>query len=198
MLNKITTQLELIEESLKWIAQTKSMSGAKGNLARKKLVEYRRELKRKMSLLNSNPAVAIFGESQQGKSYLVSSLLSERATPFHVIDGNGISHDFIEKINPRGGMVESTGVVTRFSTDYEWLDNNYPVRAKLLSISDLILVLCDSYLSDVKVNSDNIFRSEEINERISDFQRKYDGASLNQTVLTEDDIYEIKDYFKTN
>lgn len=198
MLNNIISQLELIEESINWIAQTKSMAGAKGNLARKRLVENRRELKRKMNILNSNPAVAVFGESQQGKSYLVSSLLSEKGVPFHISDGHGTSHDFIAKINPRGGNVESTGVVTRFSTHFEWVDSKYPVLAKLLSISDLILVLCDSYLNDVKVNSDNIFRSEDINERINEIQRKNQGSHVNQKIITEDDIYEIKDYFKLN
>ena len=198
MVNKITKQLGLIEEALNWISQTKSMSGAKGSQARKNLVDYRRKLKRKLSILDSNPAVAIFGESQQGKSYLVSSLLSLHAKPFTIEDGNNKSYDFINEINPIGKDAESTGVVTRFSTSYEWINPNYPVQAKLLSVSDLILVLSDSYFNDIKVKADSIFKTEHINDRLKIFEDKYSESSLKQVNLSEDDIYEIQDYFILN
>lgn len=198
MEHKINTQLSIIEKSIKWIKETESMKGAKGDNAYSKLVDYRRELKKKKFALEDNPAAALFGESQVGKSYLVGSLLSQNGKPFTVIDEQGNSYDFINKINPIGGGAESTSLVTRFTSNFEIKNSAFPVKAKLLTPADLVLVLCDSYYNDVKTKFDIALKSDKISEKISGLCFEYENKSTQQTLFVEDDIKDINDYFHSN
>ena len=112
MQQNILQQLELIEKSNTWIKS--SLDGEKQKNAYRNMVDFRRKLNKKMFALEGNPAAAIYGESQVGKSYLISSLLSEEGNPFCFKDDSGIAHNFIEEINPPGGGNESTSLVSRF------------------------------------------------------------------------------------
>src|SRR5690554_2735835 len=116
MTNTINKKLDIIEKANSWVRDTDTMKGPKGTAAYRNFVNFRRQLNKKKYALEDNPAAAIYGESQVGKSYLVSSLLSRKGESFNVIDGNGNEYDFIRKVNPAGGGVESTSLVTRFST----------------------------------------------------------------------------------
>lgn len=58
--------------------------------------------------------LGFFGPSQAGKSFLVGALLSHELGSLRVLS-KGRELDFLKEINPAKG-VESTGVVTRFST----------------------------------------------------------------------------------
>lgn len=198
MKSQINNQLKIIQDSLLWISETESMKGAKGTIAYKKLVNYRRKLNRKLFAFESNPAAAMYGESQMGKSYLVGSLLSVKGQSFTVMDGHGESYDFINKINPIGKGTESTSLVTRFSTDYKWRNPDFPVKAKLLSPADLVLVLCDSYYNDVKAKIDIAMKSEAISEKIGNILLKFDESSIQQSLLEEDDVFDIQEYFISN
>ena len=149
MEKNINIQLNIIEKAIKWDKETDSMKGAKGENAYRNLVNSRRKLNKKKYALEGNPAAAIYGESQAGKSYLVSALLSTQGKAFKVIDGNGNDYDFKNQINPRGNEMESTSVVTRFSTKYKWINKEYPIIAKLLSPTDIILVICEAYYNNL-------------------------------------------------
>ena len=198
MNQKIKTQLGIIEKSLKWVKETDSMRGAKGENAYSHLVNFRRKLKKKQFALEGNPAAAMYGESQMGKSYLAGSLLSENGKPFNVIDGEGNSYDFINKINPIGKGAESTSLITRFSTDYKWRNARFPVKAKLLTPSDLVLVLCDFYYNDVKTKIDNSLKGDAISETVNNLCEKYESKSTCQTLFGEDEVLDIYDYFHAN
>jgi len=198
MEKNINTQLNIIEKAIKWVKETDSMKGAKGESAYRNLVNYRRKLNKKKYALEGNPAAAIYGASQMGKSYLVSNLLSEKGTPFTVIDGEGKSYVFLDEINPEGKKKEATSIVTRFSTNYKWLNPAFPVKVKLLSPADIVLVLCDSYFNDVKTKIDIALKIDFINEKVKEICIKYDGSTKQQTLLDEDSILDIFDYFHTN
>ena len=121
MEKNIITQLNLVEKAIKWVRETDSMKGAKGESTYRNLVNYRRKLTKKKYALEGNPAAAMYGESQAGKSYLVSALLSTEGKSFKIIDGNGNEFDFKNQINPRGNEMESTSVATRFSIKHKWI-----------------------------------------------------------------------------
>lgn len=70
-----------------------------------------RKLKRAWSRKQS---LGLFGPSQAGKSFLVGALLSHEMGSLEVL-ARDRACDFLKEINPAKG-VESTGVVTRFST----------------------------------------------------------------------------------
>lgn len=70
---------------------------------------------RKLKKAAERPAaLGFFGPSQAGKSFLVGALLSHELGNLEVLS-KGKQLDFLKEINPAKG-VESTGVVTRFST----------------------------------------------------------------------------------
>ena len=160
------------------------------------MVNCRRKLNKKKFALDGNPAAAVYGESQVGKSYLISSLLSEEGKPFGITDENNIIHNFIEEINPPGGGSESTSLVSRFSVNYKLIHPKFPVKALLLSPADIVLVLCDSFYSDIKTIHDLALKTEEINTEIEALKLKYQNRQRQQGVFGEDEVFDLKDYFE--
>jgi hypothetical protein len=194
----INNQLEIIKSAIKWTAGTSSMEGSKGKNAYRNLVNFRRKLSKKRFALEGNPAAAMYGESQVGKSYLIGSLLSEQGTPFSITGNSGVVHDFIGDINPPGGGSESTSLVSRFSIKYAPSNLKFPIKAKLLSIADLVLMLCDSFYNDIKVQHDQILKREDIDARVTELKETWRDRSVQQQVICEDDVLNIQDYFKNN
>lgn len=198
MIENIKSQLDIIENSINWIKDTDSMRGAKGDNLYRNLVDYRRKLKKKHFALEGNPSVAIFGQSQVGKSYLIDALLSDQHNAFNIIDSNNVEYNFKKDINPQGGGSESTSLVSRFSASYQPIHPKFPIKAKLLSPADLILVLCDSYHNDIKVSRDTMIRIDEIDSLIVKLNSKYKEQEDIQFFLSEDDIVDIKEYVFDN
>ena len=195
MEQKIIKQLDGINKSLKWIKETDSMQGAKGELAYQNLVNLRRKLNKKKYALSGNPAAAIYGESQVGKSYLISSLLSEVGSAFEITGQNDTRHNFLEEINPPGGGSESTSLVSRFSVSYQPQNKEFPIEAVLLSLADIILVLCDSFYNDIKASHDLLLKADDINTYIENVKEKRQSIDFQQLYLKEDDVLDLKDYF---
>ena len=194
MKQNIQKQLALVEKSNAWIRTY--LDGEKQKTAYRSMVNFRRKLSKKKFALESNPAAAMYGESQAGKSYLVSALLSETGKPFEIYDGKENRFDFKNQINPRGNEMESTSVITRFSTKYKWINQDYPIIAKLLSPTDLILVICEAYYNNLKVNKPLSF--DELKDRLNDLENIYQNKQECQKIILEDDVLDIEDYFDSN
>jgi hypothetical protein len=159
----------------------------------------RRQLKKIHFALEENCSAAAYGESQVGKSYLMSSLLSTNKDQLRISDGAGGVFSFIDDMNPSGGNTskeESTGVITRFTahTDNEKMKNYVKIRT--LSIVDIILFLSDAYYKDVKINTSTVLDKNEINEQLSQALITLKGTTP-QYFISEDDIYDIQDYFSS-
>src|SRR5215472_13639429 len=96
--------------------------------------------------------IGVFGPSQSGKSYLVSSLCkpptgSPGGAEGMVAEFDGQELDFLREINPPGDK-ESTGLVTRLSIQRRPSPPGYPVSLQLLSETDLVRILANSYLGE--------------------------------------------------
>jgi hypothetical protein len=192
----IQKQLEIIEKSNAWIKN--SLEGNKQKEAYRNMVNYRRKLNKKKFALEGNPAAAMYGESQVGKSYLISSLLSEEGKPFSITDENSVVHNFIEEINPPGGGSESTSLVSRFSVSYKPENQKFPIKAVLLSPADIVLVLCDSFYNDINLKtSQNIhfLSTDEINNEVAEIKNRLNTRSNQQKIFGEDDVLDMQDYF---
>lgn len=196
MKKNIEPQLAIIEESISWVK--KSLDGEKQKNAYRNLVDCRRMLNKKKFALEGNPAAAMYGESQVGKSYLISSLLSEDNKPFGTTDENGIFYNFIEEINPPGGGNESTSLVSRFSVNYKPINPNFPVEAILLSPADIVIILCDSFYNNVKIDHNSILQNDQINSEIELLKENFNKRSAVQKVFQEDEVLDIQDYFREN
>ncbi len=188
----IVKRIDTIQQSLRW----------KGNVPtteqltfQERLINLRREYKKIKFALDERPSVAAFGESQMGKSYLVSAMLSSPNVPFRVTDGT-TSYHFIDEINPSSpnSTIEATGVITRFTTLQRPVPKAF-LRAQLLSVADLILVLCEAYYNQVDYSHSTIIGSEEINSIIEQFAV---NTSKGNCVLSEDDILDIREYLQTS
>src|SRR5438132_738866 len=90
--------------------------------------------------------LGFFGPSQAGKSFLVGALLShELRAP--AVQCRGKSLDFLKEINPAKG-VESTGVVTRFSTRGRGGPVRLDFQSALLSLESLIESMATGFLDE--------------------------------------------------
>ncbi len=184
-----------INDCLKWIKEHKPEDYGQRFL---QLVEERRKLKKISEAEKEKPAIAAFGESQKGKSYLIGNLLQKQKSPFMVKSEKGEFTNFVDRINPIGNRKEATGVVTRFTPfNTEESKNRYrqehPVIVKLFSLANLAAILCDSYNLDI---IDNKFYTDEEIKNISEniliqYKDKPENA---QNILVEDDILDIKNY----
>lgn len=153
-------QIETINKHLSWVKKYRSEDYETRFL---QLMEERRKLRRIAEAERENPAIAAYGESQKGKSYLIGNLLQKSQTPFMVKNENGEEIDFVDRVNPIGNGKEATGVVTRF-TSFANSDTRYqaahPVIVKIFNVGNLATILCDSYYNDIK--DKQLYPDEEI------------------------------------
>lgn len=192
LIQNIKDQINSINEFIRW-SQNNLVESRKIEVF-KKLIDKRRQLKRYLFSLSSNPAIAAFGESQKGKSYVISSLLASKGTQFTVSDKDGVVYNFIEEMNPPTNDTEATGVVTRFTKNYDVVDEDFPIMVKLLSISDILQILCNTAYLDVKNHV--VLSKDDINESLLALFRRYKGMPDIQDYLDEDDIFNIREHIE--
>lgn len=193
MLQTIKSQIENINASLEWIRKNKPNDYEQRFL---QLVEERRKLKKLDTANQDNPAIAAYGVSQVGKSYLMNCILQKDGKPF-LIEADGTTYKFIEEMNPKTDNTEATGVVTRFtsfSKDKSKYSKEYPILMKCLSVADVLLVLSDGYFNDI---SDYTTYSEsEITEFAENLYNKYiQKPVITNSAITADSIMDIRAYF---
>ena len=194
MIQRINKQISVINDALAWIKKNKSEHYEQRFM---QLVEERRKLRTLARAEQENPAIAAYGKSQVGKSYLMSSILQKDGQPFMVtVDGK--AYNFINEMNPITKNTEATGVVTRFSSfkrNSQRFSQRFPIMMRALSVADITLVLCDGYFNDL--GDYTVPSGSEINEMAERFFQKYKDMPEQQNApMTEDDVLDMKDYFK--
>lgn len=187
---EISNKIAAVNQALEW---GKHIPEAEQLDFKRKLIDIRRELKKIQYAVSEPCSTAAFGESQMGKSYLVSAMLSTPSHPFAVTDGEH-SYNFISEINPSSpnSTIEATGVITRFTIRCE---DNTPkgyLRVQLLSVPDIVLMLCEAYYNQIDYSHETIKQSAEINEILHNIvpEKPLDKGRL----LSEDDVLDILDY----
>ena len=182
----------MADKAIEWANQHN-----KGAFPKRDFAEYRRQLRRIHEALGENCSAAAYGESQVGKSYLMSSLLSSPEHPF-VITNCDKEFSFIDEINPSGGnnaKTESTGVVTRFTLSCRNPEMSNYVKIRNLSAVDILLLLTDAYYNDIKTNSGNVLMNDEINRRLDNLSQKWSAKeTIEHNVIDADGIRDIVDY----
>lgn len=193
MLQQLQKQIKSIDESLAWLKANKAQQYDARFLD---LVEERRRLRKIEGAMREKPAIAAFGESQKGKSYLIGNLLQKDRRPFMVRSGaDGSEVDFVMQINPIGNKKEATGVVTRFTSfgDDNRYSEKYPVLVKLFSVANIATILTDSYYLDILDYGS--YSESAVNEFSEAILKRYQSRPEQPNpVMTEDDVLEIKNY----
>ncbi|MCX5590586.1 virulence factor SrfC family protein [Alcaligenes endophyticus] len=139
--------------------------------------------------------IGVFGASQVGKSYLISSLAAgENGLLETTYDGQRI--DFMKHINPVGGS-ESTGLVTRFSPLAKAGPTGFPVELQVFAEVDIIKILANSYFMD--------FDQNKVAYQLSDKRLRQVIAQAQPRVqaqpypgMSADDCVSLWDYINTN
>lgn len=192
-IENIDRAISQITDALEWIRSYKSEHYQQKFL---QLVPLRCELRKMRNAQKENPAIAAYGESQKGKSYLMGNLLQKNGAPFK-IRCNGKEYDFVADINPIGDKREATGVVTRFSSyigHEELASDKYPARMKVMSPANIVTILVDGYFNDII--DDQRYSDSEIQERADELYKRYCNALPVQNNLTEDDVIDVKLYLQ--
>lgn len=191
----IDNNLSAIEKALKWVSH---IPEAEQFQYKQELINIRRELNKIKYAVEEHCSTAAFGESQMGKSYLVSAMLSKPGEAFCVTDSaSGEKYNFINEINPSApnATVEATGVVTRFTVNNDAGTPDGYIKIRLLSIVDLILILCEAYYTQiVDYDFSQVLRTNTINEIIKSISVSKSGNNL---LLNEDDILDLQEYMKS-
>ncbi len=138
-------------------------------------------------------SVGVFGPSQAGKSYLVSVLARKESGLVALFDDPARPQvDFIADINPPGGK-ESTGLVTRFTIHKTATPANFPVTLRLLSQTDLLKILANSYYFDTNLQDEKEITPEDVDAHIAKLQVR--ASTSYSDVLREEDIWDVEEYF---
>ncbi|MFO1119621.1 MAG: virulence factor SrfC family protein [Rhodospirillales bacterium] len=137
-------------------------------------------------------SIGVFGMSQAGKSYLISTLARGADGRLQtMLDSHKL--DFIADINPPGGGKEATGLVTRFTRQRNDPPNGYPIELTLFSEADLVKVLGNSYFNDFDRERTAEIKPETVVQHVAALR------SLRQPNptggLDEDDMVDLLDYF---
>jgi hypothetical protein len=192
MKQTIQSQIDNINNALAWIKANKPDQYEQRFL---QLVLERCRLRKIAATELENPAIAAYGESQKGKSYVITNLLSDNGAPF-TIEADSRQYDFVKEINPITNNVEATGVVTRFTTfsrNPERYLKQYPVLIKLLAPAEVATILCDGYHSDL--TDYQSYSDAELQKIANDIYLRYITASAQtDPAVTEDDILDMKYY----
>ena len=138
--------------------------------------------------------VGVFGPSQAGKSYLVSALarpgqgrLTARLAASQL--------DFLTEINPPGDR-ESTGLVTRFTIHPPAVEADHPVELRLLSETDLVKVLANSFFSDFDPNNMVVRLADEDRLRTLLAEARAQAHGRPAAHLDEVALFDLGDYFR--
>jgi hypothetical protein len=141
-------------------------------------------------------SAGVFGPSQAGKSYLVS-VLAKNPQSRNALTANfaGKQKNFIAEINPPGDR-ESTGLVTRFTIVPGTTDQSYPVELRMLTETDLVKILGNSFLSDFDPNNRKVKLPDEALIRAAVTAAEAQAGTPAKH-LDEITMFDIGEYFRS-
>lgn len=184
-------------EAIDWIREVRKTAPRLDNDADGLIEELRRSrnLSRRLGAAAGRPlSIGVFGMSQAGKSYLISTLARGANGQLQtILDGERL--DFIDHINPPGGGKEATGLVTRFTRQPSETPKGYPIELTLFSEADLIKILGNSFFNDFdreRVKFDT--EPEHIRQHLAELEKQRQPHPTGG--LDEDDMVDLLDYFQ--
>lgn len=189
--NEISKIENFMNESINWVERTPNVID-KAPLI-KKIKKQRRQIRTLIPRISEKATVAFFGASQCGKSHLVKNLLKDEKGELNIWDKvENQEINFLKYINPDGNKNEATALVTRFQFRDEEFHDEFPLKVELLSIKDLILTIVDGFATIAPLGKIRTPSEDGIREILKELEVLHSNAG--QVILSEDEIYEIKDY----
>ncbi|AAU91926.1 conserved hypothetical protein [Methylococcus capsulatus str. Bath] len=137
-------------DALEWVAEVRTNAqrlDREGDGLIEKLRRSRNQCRRLGAAAKRPFSAGVFGMSQAGKSYLISTLARSAEGDLQtLLDGRRV--DFIGHLNPPGGGKEATGLVTRFTREPSAAPQGFPVELTLFSEADIAKILGNSFFND--------------------------------------------------
>lgn len=183
------------KKALEWISDPKNdgLIGQERVFLERTICSQAYRARRFAASLERPMCVGVFGPSQAGKSYLVSVLARKGDTLTALFDDPERPEvDFIRDINPYGEK-EATGLVTRFSIEKPATPKDFPVALRLLTQTDVLKIICNSYFFDGDLEAETPVSAKEIDAHISGLELKLSPGYVD--VLREEDIWDVEEYF---
>ncbi len=181
------------QRALQWLEKNKAQVGKEFDSIHTELRRASRSFAKCQMAAQRKMCVGVFGPSQAGKSYLISTLARD-AKGALIANFDGQSCDFITEINPEGGK-ESTGLVTRFTTTApENLPAGHPIRLRLLTECDVVRVLANTYYADCEHKESP--NQEELLAQMRTIEAQY--SSVHNNEVSSDDMEELREYIMRN
>jgi len=134
--------------------------------------------------------VAVFGASQAGKSYLVSSLATSGGLPL-VAQYGAHALNFLRDMNPQGDK-EATGLVTRFTTKPPVAPPQFPIPVRLLSQTDIAKIFVNAYAEDFKLDEPKPIDQVALAALFTRLEAL--AGPVPVAGMTTDDIEEMREY----
>lgn len=182
-------------EAITWIGETRGNARRLDAEADGLIEALRRSrnIARRLGRAAARPlSVGVFGMSQAGKSYLISTLAQAANGRLQtVLDGHKL--DFIADINPPGGGKEATGLVTRFTRQRREAPADFPVELTLFSEADLVKVLGNSYFNDFDRERTTEMKADAVAQHLAALKPLRQPQPTGG--LDEDDMVDLLDYF---
>ena len=183
----------LADEATAWVTDdaNREKAGPEAGLLRR---EFRRAAIRARKLATAakrNMCVGVYGPSQAGKSYLISVLGRPRGGDLMAaFDGVDRPLKYLDQINPEG-QGESTGLVTRFTTERTPAPPGFPVKIRFLSESDLVKVLANAFAMDGD-GSEAPPQPEEIERLLADAEAR--AAETADPAFPTEEMWDVQEY----
>ena len=181
------TTAEAAHEGAAWLAE--NQGAAPGSPLAHAFRRFARRASRLREAADRPTAVAVFGASQAGKSYLVSSLATRAGQPLAAAYGGRVLN-FLRDMNPQGDK-EATGLVTRFTVAPLPAPATFPIAVRLLSQTDVIKIVVNAYLEDFRLDPVPIDQGA----LLAAFDRLEGLAGPAPAgAMTPDDVEELREY----
>ncbi|CAH2603864.1 conserved protein of unknown function [Rhodovastum atsumiense] len=146
---------------------------------------------RKLRAAAARPvAVGVYGLSQAGKSYLISTLARPPGQELKALLDQ--PRGFLADINPESEK-EATGLVTRFTMRREAAPAGFPARLRLLSETDLVKILANSWYCDALDATKTELPAAEIEKLLTACEAEARGARAHGE-LAQEDIWDLQSY----
>ena len=195
MQQKIIQQIESLNKTLVWIKQHASENYEQQFM---QVVMRKRAMRDMLNALEVNCGIAIVGECYSGKTHLLSSLFDMKEPHSFTITANGKEYNYLNDINSISSNSIHTAVVTRFTTYRnvpQLYSIDYPIVAKLLSVADIVMILCEAYYNGL---ADWPSDGQNLDDKASDICRHLKDQPLNEhPIVTAEDLCTIILYLKT-
>lgn len=183
---------EAAAEAVGWLGDNRAKVREEAQAIARDFRKFARRARKLEAAAERPMCVAVFGPSQSGKSYLISALARRGQEPVTALF-EGRALDFVRDINPEGGQ-EATGLVTRFTLRPPSALPGHPVALRLLSQTDVIKILGNTFLEDFDPAEVDIPSPELVQSHCARFAARAGGEPIDR--LTEDDVDDLREYFE--